>query len=146
MSRRLRVVTVVGTRPEIIRLSRSSSDSTSLSRRIVHTGQNHDYELSEIFFRDLGLPRPDHYLNAVGDNLARRSVISSREPTSCWSELEACGDRPVVVETVPGWTHDITNVGEGELIVLLWANEIATGGAGHVRVPAVRGMVIATCH
>jgi UDP-2-acetamido-2,6-beta-L-arabino-hexul-4-ose reductase len=39
-------------------------------------------------------------------------------------ELETCGDRPIVVETVPGWTHDITNVGEGEMIVMLWANEI----------------------
>ena len=70
MSRRLRVVTVVGTRPEIIRLSRVVLRlDESVEHVLVHTGQNHDYELSEIFFRDLGLRRPDHYLNAVGDNL-----------------------------------------------------------------------------
>ena len=39
-------------------------------------------------------------------------------------ELETTGDSPEIVETVPGWTHDITNVGKGEMIVMLWANEV----------------------
>jgi UDP-N-acetyl-L-fucosamine synthase len=64
---RLKVVTVVGTRPEIIRLSRVMP---ALDRHcdhvIVHTGQNHDYELNEIFFRDLELRAPDRFLGAAG--------------------------------------------------------------------------------
>ncbi len=39
-------------------------------------------------------------------------------------KLETCGDEPRIVETVPGWTHDITNIGEDEMVVMLWANEI----------------------
>lgn len=67
--KRLKVMTVVGTRPEIIRLS---SVLGALDRYtdhvLVHTGQNYDYELNEIFFEDLGLRRPDHFLNAAGAN------------------------------------------------------------------------------
>jgi len=63
----LKVVTVVGTRPEIIRLSRVM---TALDQHcdhvLVHTGQNYDYELNEIFFNDLGIRKPDHFLNAAG--------------------------------------------------------------------------------
>ncbi|MDB4877496.1 MAG: UDP-N-acetylglucosamine 2-epimerase [Gemmatimonadetes bacterium] len=65
--KKLKVVTVLGTRPEIIRLSRVM---TKLDRYcdhvMVHTGQNHDYELNEIFFQDLGLRKPDRFLNAAG--------------------------------------------------------------------------------
>lgn len=65
--KRMKVMTVVGTRPEIIRLS---SVLGALDRYtdhvLVHTGQNYDYELNEIFFEDLGLRRPDHFLNAAG--------------------------------------------------------------------------------
>lgn len=39
-------------------------------------------------------------------------------------ELQTAGDKPVIVETVPGWTHDITNIGDEEMVVMLWANEI----------------------
>jgi UDP-N-acetylglucosamine 2-epimerase len=66
--KRLKVMTVVGTRPEIIRLSRviDRLDATeSVQHVLVHTGQNYDYELNEIFFEDLGLRRPDHFLNAA---------------------------------------------------------------------------------
>lgn len=64
---KLRVMTVVGTRPEIIRLSRvlPALDATC-DHVLAHTGQNYDYELNEIFFEDLGLRRPDHFLNAAG--------------------------------------------------------------------------------
>ncbi len=68
---KLKVMTVVGTRPEIIRLSRvlSALDaSEAIEHTIVHTGQNYDYELNEVFFEDLGIRKPDHFLNAAGNN------------------------------------------------------------------------------
>ncbi len=65
--KKLKVVTVVGTRPEIIRLSRVMASLDEYCEHIlVHTGQNYDYELNEIFFHDLGIRRPDHFLNAAG--------------------------------------------------------------------------------
>ena len=66
---RLKVMTVVGTRPEIIRLSRVMAkldESPSIEHIIVHTGQNYDYELNQIFFDDMGIRKPDHFLNAAG--------------------------------------------------------------------------------
>jgi len=64
---KLKVVTVVGTRPEIIRLSRVMAKLDEYCNHVlVHTGQNYDYELNEIFFQDLGIRRPDHFLNAAG--------------------------------------------------------------------------------
>ena len=69
--KKLRVVTVVGTRPEIIRLSRVLAKLDQYCDHIlVHTGQNYDYELNEIFFEDLGIRRPDHFLEAAGSNAA----------------------------------------------------------------------------
>lgn len=60
-------MTVVGTRPEIIRLSRvMSACDQYFDHVLVHTGQNYDYELNEIFFTDLGIRKPDHFLNAAG--------------------------------------------------------------------------------
>lgn len=65
--KKLKVVTVVGTRPEIIRLSRVMAALDQYCDHIlVHTGQNYDYELNEIFFQDLGIRKPDHFLNAAG--------------------------------------------------------------------------------
>ncbi|RNF92515.1 UDP-N-acetylglucosamine 2-epimerase (non-hydrolyzing) [Pseudomonas putida] len=65
--KKLKVVTVVGTRPEIIRLSRVIARLDEYCEHIlVHTGQNYDYELNEIFFQDLGIRKPDHFLNAAG--------------------------------------------------------------------------------
>src|SRR5712691_1845891 len=64
---RLKVMTVVGTRPEIIRLSRVIQRlDACCEHTLVQTGQNHDYELNEIFFRDLELRKPDHFLSAAG--------------------------------------------------------------------------------
>jgi UDP-N-acetylglucosamine 2-epimerase (non-hydrolysing) len=71
MKEKLKVITVVGTRPEIIRLSRviSALDaSEAIEHILVHTGQNYDYELNEVFFEDLGIRKPDHFLNAAGSN------------------------------------------------------------------------------
>ena len=67
----MKVMTNVGTRPEIIRLSRvmAALDAT-MTHVIVHTGQNYDYELNEIFFEELGIRRPDHFLEAAGDTPA----------------------------------------------------------------------------
>lgn len=65
--KKLKVVTVVGTRPEIIRLSRVMAKLDEYCEHVlVHTGQNYDYELNEIFFKDLGIRKPDHFLNAAG--------------------------------------------------------------------------------
>jgi UDP-N-acetylglucosamine 2-epimerase len=66
---KLKVLTVVGTRPEIIRLSRVMARldaSEAIEHITVHTGQNYDYELNEVFYEDLGVPKPDYFLNAAG--------------------------------------------------------------------------------
>jgi UDP-N-acetylglucosamine 2-epimerase len=64
--KKLKVMTVVGTRPEIIRLSRVMARLDECCEHIiVHTGQNYDYELNQIFFDDLGIRKPDHFLNAA---------------------------------------------------------------------------------
>ena len=67
---KLRLMTIIGTRPEIIRLSATIKKCDKYFDQIlVHTGQNYDYTLNQIFFDDLGLRAPDHYLNAVGADL-----------------------------------------------------------------------------
>ncbi len=67
----MKIMTIVGTRPEIIRLSRVIEVLGKVARHVlVHTGQNYDYELNEIFFNELGVPKPDHYLNAAGKSAA----------------------------------------------------------------------------
>ncbi|MFZ1705229.1 MAG: UDP-N-acetylglucosamine 2-epimerase (non-hydrolyzing) [Saprospiraceae bacterium] len=66
---KLKVVTVVGTRPEIIRLSRVMAkldESPAIEHITIHTGQNYDYELNEVFYEDLGIRKPDYFLNAAG--------------------------------------------------------------------------------
>lgn len=68
---KLKVMTVVGTRPEIIRLSRVMARlDEHCNHVLVHTGQNYDYELNGIFFNDLGVRKPDHFLDAAGRNAA----------------------------------------------------------------------------
>lgn len=67
----LKLMTIVGTRPEIIKLSRVMHEAEKhLEHVIVHTGQNYDYELNEIFFKELGIRKPDYFLNSVGKTLA----------------------------------------------------------------------------
>ena len=73
MTNRLKVMTVVGTRPEIIRLARVMSaldNSKAIEHVIVHTGQNYDYELNQIFFDDLQIRKPNFFLNAAGASAA----------------------------------------------------------------------------
>lgn len=68
----LKVMTIVGTRPEIIKLSRVIAELDNVTKHIlIHTGQNYDYELNEIFFQEMGIRKPDHFLGAVGNSVAQ---------------------------------------------------------------------------
>lgn len=83
--KKLKVMTVVGTRPEIIRLSRvmaALDASEAIEHITVHTGQNYDYELNEIFYKDLGIRKPDFFLNAAGKNAAEAIglIIAAVDP------------------------------------------------------------------
>jgi UDP-N-acetylglucosamine 2-epimerase (non-hydrolysing) len=87
---KLKVASIVGTRPEIIRLSRvMAALDEATEHRLIHTGQNFDYELSEVFFRELGLRAPDHFLGAAGGSpaetigkaiIAADAVFASERP------------------------------------------------------------------
>ena len=69
--KKLKVMSVVGTRPEIIRLSRVFAKlDEHCEHTLVHTGQNYDYELNQVFFEDLGIRKPDYFLDAAGKNVA----------------------------------------------------------------------------
>lgn len=77
--KKLKLMTIVGTRPEIIKMSAIIKKSDRYFEQIlVHTGQNYDYNLNEVFFKDLGLREPDYYLDVVGDNIGETmgNVIS----------------------------------------------------------------------
>ena len=77
-----KVMTIVGTRPEIIKLSRVIAElEENVEHILVHTGQNYDYELNEIFFNDLRVKKPDHFLNCVGDTTAESiaNIISKSD-------------------------------------------------------------------
>lgn len=68
----LKVMTIVGTRPELIKMSRVIAEFDQHTRHVlVHTGQNYDYELNQVFFDDLGIRKPDYFLAAVGENAAQ---------------------------------------------------------------------------
>ena len=72
MIKKIKIVTIIGTRPEIIRLSeviKALDKDTDFEHILVHTGQNYDYELNQIFFDELGLRTPNYYLNCAGKNL-----------------------------------------------------------------------------
>jgi len=85
---KLKVMTIVGTRPELIKLSRVIAELDRRMRHVlVHTGQNYDYELNGIFFKDLGIRRPDYFLRAaarnaaetIGKVIARADALMARE-------------------------------------------------------------------
>lgn len=68
----LKVMTIVGTRPELIKMSRVIAEFDQHTHHtLVHTGQNYDYELNQLFFEDLGIRKPDYFLEAVGENAAQ---------------------------------------------------------------------------
>lgn len=86
--KKIKVMTIVGTRPEIIRLSRVIAVLEQVTdHQLVHTGQNYDYELNGIFFKELGVPKPRHYLKAagrtaaetIGNTIARVDAVLSKE-------------------------------------------------------------------
>jgi UDP-N-acetylglucosamine 2-epimerase len=67
-----KIMTIVGTRPELIKMSRVIAEFDRHTHHIlVHTGQNYDYELNQLFFEDLGIRKPDYFLEAVGDNASQ---------------------------------------------------------------------------
>lgn len=77
-----KVMTIVGTRPEIIKLSRVIAELEKYTDHIlVHSGQNYDYELNEVFFKEMGIKKPDYFLNAAADNVAETiaNVISKSD-------------------------------------------------------------------
>ena len=77
---KLKLMTIVGTRPEIIRLSATiKACDKYFDQILVHTGQNYDYELNQVFFEDLGLRAPDFFLNAAGADLGETigNIISA---------------------------------------------------------------------
>src|SRR5512133_1322761 len=85
---KLKVITVIGTRPEIIRLSRVMALlDRFVNHIIVHTGQNYDYELNEVFFNDLELRKPDYFLDvdksslggAIGDIIKKSEEVFRKE-------------------------------------------------------------------
>lgn len=85
MLKKLSVVTVVGTRPEIIRLSsiiKRLNNSKSINHILIHTGQNYDKELNEIFFEDLNIKKPDYFLDAASDSPSSTigNILISLEP------------------------------------------------------------------
>jgi len=83
MGTKIKVMTMVGTRPEIIKLSRVIAELDKYTEHtLVHTGQNYDYELNEIFFEQLGIKKPNYFLNAAGSNPAEtigNVIIKSAE-------------------------------------------------------------------
>ena len=87
-----KIMTIVGTRPELIKMSKVISQFDSLTNHVlVHTGQNYDYELNEIFFKELKLRKPDIFLNAAGETSSQTigNVISKIEPPLLEKKPEA---------------------------------------------------------
>lgn len=85
----LKVMTIVGTRPEIIKLSRVIAELDKHTKHtLVHTGQNFDYELNEIFFQELGIRKPDYFLNAAGQNAAETIALVIRKSDEVMDTVE----------------------------------------------------------
>ncbi|WP_291589317.1 non-hydrolyzing UDP-N-acetylglucosamine 2-epimerase [Comamonas sp. UBA7528] len=105
--KKLKVMTVVGTRPEIIRLSRVLPRLDEHCEHVlVHTGQNYDYELNQIFFDDLGIRKPDHFLNAAGGSAAETigKIIASIDAVLLAEQPEAflvLGDTNSCLSVIP---------------------------------------------
>ena len=105
--KRMKVMTVVGTRPEIIRLSRVMAALDRYTDHVlVHTGQNYDYELNEIFFDDLEIRKPDHFLDAAGANAAETigNIIIKLDPVLAEAQPDALlvlGDTNSCLAAIP---------------------------------------------
>lgn len=111
--KKLKVMTVVGTRPEIIRLSRVLAKLDQHTDHVlVHTGQNFDYELNEIFFTELSLRRPDHFLEAVGVTAAETvgNIIARIDPLLAREKPDALlvlGDTNSCLSVIAAKKHHI---------------------------------------
>src|SRR5512134_2338742 len=82
MNSMLKVMTIIGTRPELIKLSRVIAELDRQTNHVlVHTGQNFDYELNQVFFEDLEIRKPDHFLDAARETAAQTiaQVISKTD-------------------------------------------------------------------
>ena len=105
--KRLKVITVLGTRPEIIRLSECIKKCDRVFDHIlIHTGQNYDYELNEVFFQDLGLRKPDYFLNVAGAHLGETigNVIANTYEVFVKEKPDALlvlGDTNSILCTIP---------------------------------------------
>jgi UDP-N-acetylglucosamine 2-epimerase (non-hydrolysing) len=103
----VKVMTIVGTRPEIIKLSRVMSELEKYTTHIlVHSGQNYDYELNEIFFKDLEIKKPDYFLDAVGGSVAETigNVISKADAVMARENPDALlllGDTNTCLAVIP---------------------------------------------
>ncbi|ENM5906534.1 non-hydrolyzing UDP-N-acetylglucosamine 2-epimerase [Vibrio mimicus] len=87
--KKLKVITIIGTRPEIIRLSRVVEKlDEHCDHTLVHTGQNYDYELNQIFFEDLGIRSPDHFLGCAGSSAAETIAQVISKSDELFTELE----------------------------------------------------------
>jgi len=105
--KKLKVVTIVGTRPEIIRLSRVIARlDEQCEHVIVHTGQNYDYELNQVFFDDLGIRKPDHFLGSAAPTAAQTigNLIIAVDPVLADVQPDAClvlGDTNSSLAVIP---------------------------------------------
>src|SRR3984885_1146983 len=85
----MKIATIVGTRPEIIRLSRVIAALDRYSEHVlIHTGQNYDHELNQVFFEDLEIRRPDYFLNAAGKNAAETIGLVIGKSNEVLSEIK----------------------------------------------------------
>lgn len=111
--KKIKVMSVVGTRPEIIRLSRVLAKLDQYTDHVlVHTGQNYDFELNEVFFQELGIRKPDHFLNAAGKNAAETigNTIIKLDPVLELEQPEALlvlGDTNSCLSAIPAKRRQI---------------------------------------
>jgi UDP-N-acetylglucosamine 2-epimerase len=113
--KKFKVLSVVGTRPEIIRLSRvlaALDKYDTIEHILVHTGQNYDYELNEVFFEDMGIRRPDIFLNAAGANATTTigNIINAIDPVLVEQKPDAflvLGDTNSCLCAIPAKKHKI---------------------------------------
>ncbi len=98
----MKVATIVGTRPEIIRLSRVlAALDRYVEHVLIHTGQNYDYELNQIFFDDLEIRKPDFFLEAAGRVLGEAGAVAVAEGLDRLETMEAVTDCDVLEASTP---------------------------------------------
>ena len=111
MKKKIKIVSVVGTRPEIIRLSRVFSVLDKYCEHIlIHTGQNYDYELNQIFFNDLKIRKPNFFLNSSKNSKSAANTIGNLitavdeniDQTQCGGSMNCLKDKPCTSHHV--WT------------------------------------------